>query len=90
MRRAKSGRSRIISYTYTEPVVFLEYLIDSTRLARKAGLRNCMITGGAIEPKPLTEALAVLDAVKVEELDGELDGRRNGSLGSDRFARQLA
>ena len=66
VKRAKNNGSRIISYTYTEPVVYLEYVIDSARAARKAGLRNCMITGGSIEPGPLKEALAVLDAVKVD------------------------
>ncbi len=64
--RAKSNGSKIISYTYTEPVVFLEYVMDSARIARKAGLRNCMITGGSIEVAPLKEALEVLDAVKVD------------------------
>jgi pyruvate formate lyase activating enzyme len=63
---AKRNGSKIISYTYTEPVVFLEYVIDSARLARKQGLRNCMITGGNIEVTPLKEALQVLDAVKVD------------------------
>ena len=63
---ARRRGSRIISYTYTEPVVFLEYVIDSARAARKLGLRNCMITGGSIEPDPLKEACQVLDAVKVD------------------------
>ena len=66
VKRAAANGSRIISYTYTEPVVYLEYVIDSARAARKAGLRNCMITGASIEPAPLKEALQVLDAVKVD------------------------
>ena len=66
VKRARANGSGIISYTYTEPVVYLEYVIDSARAARKAGLRNCMITGGSIEPAPLEEALQVLDAVKVD------------------------
>ena len=63
---ARRNGSSIISYTYTEPVVFLEYVIDSARAARKLGLRNCMITGGNIETAPLVEACKVLDAVKVD------------------------
>jgi pyruvate formate lyase activating enzyme len=61
-----SKGSKIISYTYTEPVVFLEYVIDTARLARRKGLKNCMITGGNVEVKPLLEACKVLDAVKVD------------------------
>jgi len=63
---AKRHGSKIISYTYTEPVVFLEYVIDTARLARKQGLRNCMITGGNIELPPLRDACKVLDAIKVD------------------------
>ena len=66
VRRAKTNGSTIISYTYSEPVVFLEYVIDSAEVARKAGLKNCMVTGGNIEVKPLKEALSVRDAVKVD------------------------
>jgi len=55
-----------ISYTYTEPVVFLEYCIDTSSEAKKYGLRTCMITGGSVEPGPLKEALKFLDAVKVD------------------------
>ncbi len=63
---AKAKGSSVISYTYTEPVVFLEYVIDSARAGRRLGLKNCMITGGNVEPTPLKEALKVIDAVKVD------------------------
>jgi pyruvate formate lyase activating enzyme len=66
VRAAKQAGSQIISYTYTEPVVFLEYVIDSAREARKQGLRNCMISGGNVEVKPLEEACQVLDAIKID------------------------
>jgi pyruvate formate lyase activating enzyme len=55
-----------IAYTYSEPIVFLEYVIDSCIAARQAGVKTVMITGGSAEPGPLTEALKVLDAVKVD------------------------
>lgn len=66
VRAAQQVGSKIISYTYTEPVVFLEYVIDTARAAKKQGLRNCMITGGSIEVAPLKEAVQVLDAIKVD------------------------
>jgi len=61
----KAG-SKIISYTYTEPVVFLEYALDTARLARGRGLKNCMITGGNVEVPPLIEACQVMDGIKVD------------------------
>jgi pyruvate formate lyase activating enzyme len=66
VKAALSYGSKLISYTYTEPVVFLEYVIDIAKLARQKGICNCMITGGNIEVAPLKEACHVLDAIKVD------------------------
>ncbi len=63
---ARRAGSTIVTFTYTEPVVFLEYVIDSAKAGRRAGLRHCMVTGGNVEVAPLKEACAVLDAVKVD------------------------
>jgi len=66
VQQALSAGSKIISYTYTEPVVFLEYVIDTARIARGKGIKNCMISGGTVEVKPLLEACQVLDAIKID------------------------
>jgi pyruvate formate lyase activating enzyme len=65
VRTAQSYKA-CIAYTYTEPVVFLEYVIDTSAAARRAGVRTAMVTGGSVEVGPLREALKVLDAVKVD------------------------
>lgn len=62
----RQAGSRIVTYTYTEPTVFLEYVLDTAAAARRAGMLNCMVTGGNIEVAPLKEACAVLDAIKVD------------------------
>ncbi len=64
--QALANGSRIISYTYTEPVVFLEYVLDTARAARRRGVRSCIVTGGAVEVAPLKEACAAVDAIKVD------------------------
>jgi len=56
----------VIAYTYTEPVVFFEYMYDSCRLARKKGIRNVVVTAGYINPEPLTDLLLVVEAIKVD------------------------
>lgn len=66
VQTALSVGSRVISYTYTEPVVYLEYVIDTARLGRTRGLRSCMITSGNVEVEPLKEACQVLDGIKVD------------------------
>ena len=55
-----------IVYTYTEPTVFYEYMLDISKLARSRGLRNGMHTCGYINEKPLKELLKYMDAVNVD------------------------
>jgi pyruvate formate lyase activating enzyme len=55
-----------VTFTYSEPIVFLEYCIDTAKAARKAGVRTTMVTGGSGEAEPMKEALKYLDAVKVD------------------------
>ena len=55
-----------IAYTYTEPTIFYEYMLDTAKLARKRGLRNLWITCGYINPEPLRELCKYLDAANVD------------------------
>jgi pyruvate formate lyase activating enzyme len=63
---AERNRCPSIAYTYTEPIVYYEYMYDSAVAARKKGLRNCVVTAGHIQPEPLQELLKVVDAVKID------------------------
>jgi pyruvate formate lyase activating enzyme len=63
---ARKAGSSSIAYTYTEPTIFYEYMLDTAGLARKAGLKNLWITCGYIEEKPLRELAEVLDAANVD------------------------
>lgn len=53
---------RSIAYTYTEPVIFYEYVLDTSELARDRGIKNVTVTAGYINPKPLKELCPVIDA----------------------------
>ncbi len=55
-----------IAYTYSEPVVFYEYMYDVAIEARKHDLENAVVTGGYIKNEPLDELLEVVDGVKVD------------------------
>ncbi|MFH1825445.1 MAG: AmmeMemoRadiSam system radical SAM enzyme [Candidatus Firestonebacteria bacterium] len=55
-----------IAYTYSEPVVFYEYVLDTAKLAKKNGLKNILVTGGFINPEPLKELLQYFDVIKVD------------------------
>lgn len=66
VRRALEAGCRSISYTYTEPTIFCEYLLDVARLASAAGLKNCMVTNGFITPEALDVVSPYLDAANID------------------------
>ncbi len=55
-----------IAYTYSEPMVFYEYMFDTAVEARKRGLKNVVVSGGYINPEPLRALTAVVDAIKID------------------------
>lgn len=42
-----------IAWTYNEPVIWLEYVLDGARLARESGLYTVMVTNGYVTPQGL-------------------------------------
>ena len=55
-----------IAYTYTEPLTYLEYITDTARLAREAGLWNILVTAGYVCQEPLKDLLPYLDAANID------------------------
>ena len=66
VRRALESGCRSISYTYTEPTVFFEYMLDVARLSTQAGLKNIMVTNGYITPEALDVLAPYLDAANID------------------------
>jgi len=62
----KARRSPTIAYTYSEPVVFYEYMHDTAALARKRDIGSVMISNGYIQEKPLRELCRHLTGVKID------------------------
>ena len=55
-----------IAYTYTEPLTYLEYIVDTARLARENGLWNILVTAGYVCQDPLADLLPYLDAANID------------------------
>jgi pyruvate formate lyase activating enzyme len=55
-----------ISYTYSEPIVHLEYVLDCAALARRRGLKNVLVSNGYINPEPAEELLDLMDAANID------------------------
>lgn len=60
------GGCKSIAYTYSEPIVFYEYMLDTAKLARQKGLRNVIVTAGYINPEPLKELCTWIDAANID------------------------
>ena len=66
VRSASASKARVIAFTYNEPTVFAEYMIDIARDAKKQGLRSVLISCGFVNEAPLAEMCKVLDAIKID------------------------
>ena len=66
-----------IAYTYTEPLTYLEYIVDTARLAHKrlrvgeqsSGMNelwNILVTAGYVCQEPLADLLPYLDAANID------------------------
>ena len=63
---ARAAGAGSIAYTYVEPTVFLEYVLDTAGLARQAGMRNLFITDGYATPEAVDLLAPVIDAANVD------------------------
>jgi pyruvate formate lyase activating enzyme len=63
---AKREGCPVIAYTYNEPTVFYEFMLDCAKLARANGIRNVWVTAAYITPGPLRELAKYLDAANVD------------------------
>lgn len=55
-----------IAYTYTEPSIFYEYMLDTAKLAKAKGIRNMYHSNGSLRPKPVEELSFYLDAANID------------------------
>ena len=63
---AVRANCRSIAYTYSEPNIFYEYVMDTAPLARDRGIKNVLVTAGYINPAPQRELCRVVDAANVD------------------------
>lgn len=77
---AQKAGARSIAYTYSEPITFFEYMIDTARLAGEAGIYNLWISNAYINPKPLLALCKVLDAatLNIKSYDDRIYRQLNG------------
>ncbi len=57
---------RSVAFTYNDPVIFLEYAVDTAEACREAGIRSVAVTAGYVNDAPRREFFAQMDAANVD------------------------
>lgn len=55
-----------IAFTYNEPSVWYEYMLDIARSGKSKGMNNAMVSNGYINKKPLSELINYMDAFNID------------------------
>jgi pyruvate formate lyase activating enzyme len=66
VKKAKEMGASSIAYTYAEPTIYYEYMLDVASIAHKAGLLNIIHSNGFINEGPLKTLCKVLDAAQID------------------------
>ncbi len=66
IKLAIKNKCESISYTYNEPTVFYEYMIETAKLAKKKNLKNVIVSNGYINEEPLKKLCRYIDAANID------------------------
>lgn len=66
VKAAEKYNCKSISYTYTEPTIFMEYVYDIAKIAKEHGIKNILVTNGYMTEEVLKEIHAYIDAANVD------------------------
>ena len=66
VNHATRNKIPALAYTYSEPLIYYEYVFDSASLARQHNIRNVLVTAGYIQEKPLRQLCTVTDAANID------------------------
>lgn len=67
VRRAVSIKNNIgIAFTYNEPSIWFEFMLEVSKLAKAKGLKTVLVTNGYIQKEPLRDLLPYIDAMNID------------------------
>jgi len=55
-----------LAYTYNEPIIWYEFVLETARLAYQHGLKNVFVSNGFINPDPLSKLIGFIDAFSID------------------------
>jgi pyruvate formate lyase activating enzyme len=65
-QRSKEQGNVGVAFTYNEPMIGYEYVRDTAKLVKEAGMVNVVVTNGCVEQPILAEVLPYIDAFNVD------------------------
>jgi pyruvate formate lyase activating enzyme len=87
LQQAELARCPSISFTYSEPLLQLEYILDVAERAKQSDLQTVLVTNGQINAAPLADLKDVINAANIDlksfsarSYRTVLGGRREASL----------
>ncbi|MCK5034085.1 MAG: AmmeMemoRadiSam system radical SAM enzyme, partial [Calditrichia bacterium] len=66
VKLAKKNNVSSIAYTYNDPTIFGEFVIDISKLARDEGISSVMVTAGYIDKNARKDVYKYIDAANVD------------------------
>ena len=63
---AKNYNCKSVAFTYNDPIIFLEYAADTSKLCREEGIKTIAVTSGYINPKPAYDFFNLTDAANID------------------------
>lgn len=66
VQTALRHNSQSISYTYSEPTIYFELMIETAKLAKEKGLKNVMVTNGYMSRPALDEIAPYMDGANID------------------------
>ncbi len=66
LENAEKTGSGYAAFTYNEPVVFFEFMLDSAKLLSGRGIKNVIVSNGQISAEPLDELLPWISAANID------------------------
>ncbi|KUG04180.1 radical sam, pyruvate-formate lyase-activating enzyme like [hydrocarbon metagenome] len=64
--KSRANSSIGVAFTYNEPIIWYEYIMDSAVLLKEKDLKVVMVTNGYIETEPLHHLLPYVDAMNID------------------------
>jgi pyruvate formate lyase activating enzyme len=65
-RAARELGCSSVAFTYNDPVIFMEYAVDTARACHELGVLSVAVTSGYICPEPAEEFFRYIDAANVD------------------------